>query len=256
MKITKERIDVQQLFIIAYSLALINSFLSGTMLNTIIPVMLLRLIRLSSFGLIIIKVLIEKKEKKKLVLFLLVSISIMIAYYISKRQEVYLIWIYAIGASNVDFKKIVKTYFKVSSIMILIIVIFSRVGLIENLVYYRTSTGTYRQSFGFNYPTNFVAYLFYLELAYLLLKNYRIGIWDNVVIISIGILSYVFCNTRLDSGLIILTVLIFDAMKIYRNLNMRIKTENFYRFFKFISKYSFIIFGVVGIGIDTLFLVI
>ena len=63
-------------------------------------------------------------------------------------------------ASNLNLKTIFRYYFIVSSVFLVIVVLASLTGIIQNLVFLLGNIR--RQSLGFIYPTDFASHLFYL----------------------------------------------------------------------------------------------
>lgn len=73
-----------------------------------------------------------------------------------------------LGAKGSSFRKVVKIHFLTRLSVFICVVIAAQIGLIENLVY---QIRTERMAFGFVYPTEFAAYIFFLILWYWYLRG-------------------------------------------------------------------------------------
>jgi len=182
------------------------------MFYPMIPSKLFILLRILPLIVVLLKLLIDKYNKKQLVIYVISATLILMAAYISTTFAILEIFIFIIGAKNVDFKKIVTIYFLIGCTLLLIAVISSQLGVIQNLVYYQNNT--VRNSFGIVYPTDFAAHVFYLIICFCYLKNKRITICNYLVFLLIAIFLFKYSAAKLDSFSIILTII---GMIIYSN---------------------------------------
>lgn len=111
-----------------------------------------------------------------------------------------------LGARNVNFRSIVKLYFGIGVIILLLTACSSLIGVIKNLVYHRGVTSVVRQSFGIIYPTDFAAHVFYLVLAYSYLKFKKLGWKSYLIFILIAWLLIKFCDARLSAYALIILI--------------------------------------------------
>lgn len=142
--------------------------------------------------------------------------SIMI--FISTRYTNAMFWIFLVmGAKNINFRKLLKVYFVVTSTIVFLAVCSSIVGVIENLQY-STATRGIRNSFGIIYVTDFAAYVFFLFLAFFYLKGSELKLIHFAVAILACGLVYYFCNARVDCICILLIIFIFGVQTFFNSI--------------------------------------
>ena len=198
---------------IGFILYYLSQFYYQTMFE--FPLKLVRIFKYSGLLLIVIKILFfdEFKIKRFIVPGILACFFAAVAYYSSYRVLLeYLIIV--MGFRNVNYKKILILFMSTCSVSLLATIICCKVGLIENVITYRSS-GTMRQSLGILYSTDLAAFFFYLFAAYLCLDshmpNIRIIIVSIVTCIGVYFL-YTITDARLDCisivGVLIATMIV------------------------------------------------
>lgn len=219
---SKTILNKERIFFIGFSLYLIQAFIRTTMYKEIIPFSILKLIKTIAIILVLVEIITDKYTIKKIIII----IGTLVFFGFSLMESTYSILleysILIIGAKDISFRKIVKIFFYIELPLLLITIISSQIGIIQDLVYYRSDHNTYRHSFGVVYPTDFVAHVFFLCLAYMYIKGRDVK-WYQIVIISlIAIITYYLCDTRLDSICIAMLCLLglqykFNLIK-YKNI--------------------------------------
>lgn len=157
------------------------------------------------------------RKSKKWELFLYLAIIIVSAVvwrrtgYIELLEVAFLI----IGARDVDFSKILRVYLIVTIPVLVGTVAASQLGLVENLIYHRGQTP--REAFGFIYPTDFVANIFYIVIVWCVLRNVALQYWELAFIVLLAVFAYVFCEARMNVMCLILTAVSFFVLKRWNN---------------------------------------
>lgn len=224
------------LFFPSFILYLIYSFLKTTMFITIIPQILFDFIKYISLILIILYFYSYSIEKRKIPLVIILGFLIFLSSIFSSYNNLLIIFLFIIAAKNIDYSKINKCYFITSSILLVITILCSLLGIIDNLVYVKD--GINRYSFGGTYTTDFAAHVFYIILSFCVYKKGKLNIFNYLIIFIISILLYFFCYTRLDAGcIIILLILNFLYNKKILNFNSLV--------LKKILPYSFPVLGII-----------
>lgn len=153
---------------------------------------------------------------------LLVTGIIIIFYFLAKKSLDSNIFYYAvllIGAADVDFDKILKTYLLTVSISVFFILFSCLTQMIPEQIVARSSQlHISRLSLGFLTPTDLAARCFYLMAAYyawreLLLKN-----WEKVVFLLFTLLIFTLTNARLDLLMMLLLWFIGFKPSWFKNL--------------------------------------
>ncbi|MDM8261051.1 polymerase [Limosilactobacillus vaginalis] len=151
-------------------------------------------------------------EKVGITIVLLLAL---ISWRKTQSNRLLLMLILIFSAKNVNFNLLIKAYFKVIVSLIIAVMIFSLLGFIDNLTYYRNSIA--RHSFGIDYPTDFAAYVFSAILAYCYVYFKKLNYLHYILIIIIALLVNYFTNARLDTIVIILVVPIMIIAKRAQN---------------------------------------
>ncbi len=108
-----------------------------------------------------------------------------------------------LGAKDIPFSRILKLYFLVEACFGITTIVCSQIGLVENLV---RDTGSAKSgiAFGFIYPTDFAAHVFFLALVYWFLRNKRITYIESGAVFLAGGFLYVLAKARCSSLLMML----------------------------------------------------
>lgn len=222
-KLSKERIKYIW-FYLFLSLYLLATYLTASMLTYQIPYALRTGLLILSASFLLLKVLIFDSFRYRDIILIIIALALtfFIAYKI-KNIRFFTDSIVIVSCIGIDFKKIIKTYFIVSISFMVAITISSQVGIVTDLVYSNSTRGL-RHSLGLLYPTVYSARIFFLGLAYLYLRAGKLKIYEVVSLLGIAYLLIVFTDGRLDSYLLIASILVFY---LYPKLNIH--------FVKFIS---------------------
>lgn len=116
-----------------------------------------------------------------------------------------------VGARGIPFDKILKVYLITTVPVLVVTVLLSQIGLVENLVYHRGDIA--RAAFGFIYPTDFVAHIFFIVIAWCALRKERIRYVELGAIVLLAVLADVFCDARLNVICLLLTAVCFFVLK-------------------------------------------
>lgn len=109
-----------------------------------------------------------------------------------------------IGACGVSFRRILITYLGVSVPFLVTVIILSLTGVIENLVFFRGAVQN-RNSFGFIYPTDFCAHVFFLTCCWFYLRWRRLTLAETAGAAVLGVLCQIFCDAH--TALLVLVLL-------------------------------------------------
>lgn len=151
------------------------------------------------------------------------AITLIFAFSWLSTERQYLLLIYypllIMGAKDVNYRKILKTSFLINLIVLILAMVGSFTGCIENLAY--SSENSLKNSFGILYYTTFAASIFYLLITAWL-------IWDklsNIVFLIFSVLILLwenhYCGARC-SGIVILMfcfIILFYIVKKDKKIN-------------------------------------
>ena len=159
----------------------------------------------------------EKKHfgVSETILAIMISFSFFMAYQYAGYAKLFDTALLILCAKDISYRSVIKTYISVKLPMILLTIILSQTGLVENLIY--DQHGRIREAFGFVYPTDFAAQIFFLFAAWACLRELRITYLELAgMVVSAFLLKY-FCDPRCSVICIILLVLwmVFQKNKKY-----------------------------------------
>lgn len=166
------------------------------------------------------------------------------------RIYIFLLFIpfFMIGAVDIPYKKILKVCFWVNIYTLILAMLGSFTGCIENLMYVRLPY--FRYSFGMIYPTDFAARIVFLLLtAWVLYEKI-----PTVLMVSLSVIAtifiYYFCNAR--NGVVVL--LLLSSGVIFERVTARYEKINFlYDFVGRIIEYLMPFLSVVMIALTLLY---
>lgn len=183
---------------------------------------------LSLFGLVLVlfKIFFLDTQKIGTFSFNLLCISFLVLTWRTSQDFTLLpMGVFILGARNVDFRRIIQLYFGVGLILLLFIMFSTSIGLIRNLVYYRTDSSTVRQSFGIVYPTDFAAHVLFLVLSYVYLRFKKLSWGSYITFMIIAYLLILFCDARLNA---LAVMLIIPVVLISKGAIQRKKISSFF----------------------------
>lgn len=204
---------VEMFYLILFSISLISSFIINTTFMQYFPVKLFNRINYAVIFFLALKVYVFDKFNYKQ-LFLITGFF-MVAIVSWKKTGIISVMImimFILSAKDIDFRKIIQCYFNVNLILILSVTLYSLLGIIRNLIYFRDNTARY--SLGVNYPTDYAAYIFYLILAYVFLNYNKLKIVHYLAFIIIALVVYCLTNARLNTIAILLVIPIICIAKL------------------------------------------
>lgn len=117
-----------------------------------------------------------------------------------------------LGAKNIRTTSILKIYLVIKAPFIIATMICSQWGILENLIY--NQNGRIRESYGFVYPTDFAAQVFFVIVAWIFLRQAATSVYELTAISAIALFLKYKCDTRCSVLSILLVVLGVALLKI------------------------------------------
>lgn len=198
-------ISGEQLFFIAFTLSLVASFIVNTTFMVYLRINMVNWVNYAALALLVIKIYIFDQFRWSE--YIAITLVLGLAFLSWKNTQINSVMImtgFICGARGINFEKIVRHYFNVNLTLLLLTALYSLLGIISNLVFFRGDI--YRYSLGIDYSTDLSAYVFYLCLAYCYL-NYRKMNWQKwLALVGIDIVMYLITNTRVDAFLILMII--------------------------------------------------
>lgn len=220
-----------ELFYFGFTVLLSILTLSHTLFNDFFPGRTVFTLRLLSYMILILFVLLNLKlysfTVKKMLLFTAFVILSLISFYYSRAYFILDLLVLGIASIEIDFRNILRVYLTIQISISIVTLLASFAGI---FVHYDFGSRVNlfgdvmnRSSLGFRYTTLGVQVFFYISLAYWYLRRRSIEIYDMAIILLINMYLYNETGTRNAFLLIILEVIIMfiiylEAGNVFKNL--------------------------------------
>ncbi|MFD0897648.1 polysaccharide biosynthesis protein [Loigolactobacillus binensis] len=207
-KSTASRITATGVYLTGFGLFFSYAFFATSMYNDYLPPRFELIVLALVLPLLLGKILAFDHYQLGQWLLILTGLALIaVVARTSGRYILLAVYLLVIGARRVSFERIAQTALLVGLATFVLIFASSLLGLIPNLRFMRA--GTYRNSFGIQYPTDFAAHVLYLLLTYAAVKKGRFQWYDWLIGVVAAWFVQVYSDARLDTILIgILLVLL------------------------------------------------
>ena len=210
-----------QFYMFCFSLYLIVNFMAGTTLSRALGlgaiVVLLRLSQLAAL-LVFCKIIFFDHHKFNTILAILVGACFL--FIVCKQAhelDPFFMYLFIIGAYGIDFKQILNKYILVVLSLLLLVYAAAVLGLVPNNIMWREGAGVIRAGLGLATPSNLAAHVFYLMLAFALVRDFIFSRQEIGFMALIAILIFAITNSRLEAVLMLLVMYfrgpVFKAIK-------------------------------------------
>ena len=245
MSMSSNKKDIEtNLFCAGYALFLIGQILGHTFFP--IPSIIRYMFIFLGIGLIVLKMALYDSVNLNVssIFKIIFSIVFLVVSIISAKQSqspiLVIVWVLVIGARNIDFDKALKTFIIISVSILIITILAYFLGFINESSAVRG--GNIRHSFGYRYPTDFVAMIAYIFMAdlYMCIKK-NSPIYNRIFMyIVVGLFTIFECDSRLGSGTIFILIPVIIFLKYKKSV-----LQN--RAIKFIMRNAFFICSLTSI---------
>ncbi|MBD5068693.1 MAG: hypothetical protein HDT50_00615 [Lactobacillus sp.] len=199
------------LYMYSLTLYLIVNFAAGTTLSKTLGlgtmVVLLRLSQLATLIVFLKIIFLDKHKFNTLLAFIAGAGFLLVACKQARELEPLFIFVFMVGAYNINFKEILDKYILVILTMFLLTYVATLIGLVPNNVIWRANGGPIRAGLGLSTSSDMAAHSFYLMLAYALVHNFSLKRQQIGFLGLIAVLIFALTNSRLDGILMALLLL-------------------------------------------------
>ena len=213
-----------QLYLFCFSLYLIVNFMAGTTLSRALGLgAIVILLRLSQLAVLLVfcKIIIFDRHKFNTILAILVGACFL--FIVCKQAhelDPFFMYAFIVGAYGIDFKQILNKYILVILSMLLLVYAAAVLGIVPNNIMWREGAGVVRAGLGLATPSDLAAHVFYLMLAFAMMRDFIFSRQEIGFMTLIAILIFAVTNSRLDALLMVLLLVtmyfrryIFKAIK-------------------------------------------
>lgn len=216
-RISKLNIDFEAYWEIIYLILLAffvgMRFLLSTMFTIYWPKYFYRTLTVIGVVLVLLHLMMAKDiSKKEIAAMLVVTFVFMMSHYVSGYDFLVDLLILILGAYRVNFRNILKTYIAVWSVLLVVTIVGAMTGLAENLVFYQdyvegVGFARERMALGICYPTDLAAYVAFLMLTYVYIREEDITYLEIGIMFALTCATYYITDARTD--FIVMLMLIF-----------------------------------------------
>lgn len=191
-----------QLYLFCFSLYLIVNFMAGTTLSRALGLgAIVILLRLSQLAVLLVfcKIIIFDRHKFNTILAILVGACFL--FIVCKQAhelDPFFMYAFIVGAYGIDFKQILNKYILVILSMLLLVYAAAVLGIVPNNIMWREGAGVVRAGLGLATPSDLAAHVFYLMLAFAMMRDFIFSRQEIGFMTLIAILIFAVTNSRLD----------------------------------------------------------
>ncbi|MDN5951744.1 MAG: polysaccharide biosynthesis protein [Loigolactobacillus coryniformis] len=210
IKSSTGRITAAGLYLAAFGLFFSYAFFATSMYNDALPVRFELVVMAVVVPLLLTKIVVF--DHYSMGQWIVIFTGLVLVAWTARTSGRYIliaVYLLIIGARRVSFAVIAKTALLVGLATFILIFVSAWLDLIPNLRYLRQ--GTYRNSFGIQYPTDFAAHVLYLLLTYAAVKHGHFKWYDWLLNLFVAWFVWTYCDARLDTVLIVILLVLLGA---------------------------------------------
>lgn len=206
------KVTGEQLYLISFIYCTFFLFIFTTTFSDYFHTRPLQLISYIGLGLVIVKIYLFDHLNWKQLMWTTGIILVSVVSWRNSQSNtesnlILYMTIFVLGARNVHFRKIVSYFYKTGLIMLILIMLYSMLGIISNLAYF-TPGRPVRYSLGMVYPTDMASHILFLILAKCYLVYPKIKWYHYVTFLLLAFFIKVIADARLSFYVILLLVLV------------------------------------------------
>lgn len=197
------------LYLGALSIYLLAMALKGTMLVNFL-ITQRGIFYLSAFPafLVLLKIVfLDEHDLKELVIFFLLEVILFAVGTSADEFLIFYFMFFIVGAKGIKIDQILKVFLSVNLFVIGLAFIFSSLGSVKNVIVTRSDSPALRFALGAVYPTDLASRVFFMMMAYAVLKRFKLTVAEYISYIALTLLIYVVTDTRIDLMLMLVLIL-------------------------------------------------
>lgn len=205
---------VNEGILVMYVLFLTKRFLDSTMFRIHWPEYFQDAIIVVTIMLLVLKLLLTRNyELGELIVIGVFTGVFLMARTVSGYGILGEVLLFMLALWGIPFDKILRIHFVIVSFLLVVTIVCSQIGMVDNLVYHFEGRRE-RQSFGGCYPTDFAAYFVWLSLAWVYIRKEKLKFAEIGMILLAGVGVWYFCDARLSMAVLFLSGLVFFGIKL------------------------------------------
>lgn len=215
------------LFYTAFIIYLVTHFLMGTMYVYVfydIGLSVPYRIMMVAIAIAVIKILFFNRISswQEIIIEILLGLLLAVCAINAQTMDFLYYYIMILAAKDLDFKQILKVFIGIEVFMLLFSAFSVHMGWILEVVNMRTGNTGIRLSLGSVYPTDLAARIFYISLAYVTLKKFKLELPEYISLLAIGAFIYFVTDTKVDTLLMLLLIIVSVSYNVITKLLYRV----------------------------------
>ena len=140
--------------------------------------------------------IVSKYRKKELIILVLLSLLLLTSAMNSKEKVILFYGLILFAAKDINARRFLKISLLIQGILLLIIVVFSQMGILEDCLFNRRA-GFYRHGLGFTWTTAAPILFFFLQLIYFYIRKEKIRCIELLIIGLIDVYFFIMTDTKM-----------------------------------------------------------
>lgn len=167
-------------------------------------------------------IFLDEHDWKELAIFLLLEVVLFATGTNANEFLIFYFTFFIFGAKGIDIDKILKVFLTVNLFVIALAMFFSTIGSVKSVVVTRSDSPVLRFALGAVYPTDFASRIFYMMMAYAILRRFKFSVAEYISYIMLTIMSYILTDTRIDLLLMILLIICIASYRYLKKVLQKI----------------------------------
>ena len=169
------------------------------------------------FALLMIQILfLQKYEPKTLLIICLITFFMALSVLLSGNRQIFAMWMFVVAAKEISFERVIRIAKALLILGLSITFLLCFLGILEDVVLYSHSHGTFRHTLGFIHPNLLGMRVFQLVLCVIYTHRDQIRFRDYVLIISAVCFCWIFPNCRTAT---VALMILFVMLLLYKRMD-------------------------------------
>ncbi len=199
------------IFIVAVSMFLVSVIVDMSLLG--IDTRVTQVLRYAGYGIILYKLVKDIYDRNTLVKYLVIFSMLIVGYVFNHNKVMLLYSLVVLAAINIESELLIKIYFAVQGMILLIIVTMSQLGMV--LDYVNKSIDRTRHYLGFDHATTAPILFLFMIMEYIYIKKGRLTILEYLVGMGIVTYFYKLTDTNMAFWICVATLTFFFAVQLW-----------------------------------------
>lgn len=204
----------EKLFYFSYIVTFFATFIPLTAFSVNISWKIFFIFKILACVILFFKIILDFDEPiKNIIYIIIITLILIISSFLLRNLNILIIWLFMLATKRININQFIKFNFFIVLFSLILVILFSKIGIIENYIYIRNVDGIniVRQSLGTIYPTVLGSIIFFLLLQYIYIKDK----WKQSYAL-LFILIAIIIDKLTDNRLIVYLCIVMAIISIFR----------------------------------------